>query len=332
MDVPAMEFGIFHEFLSAGAAQPVSFAQSFEQIAAAEAWGLDILWVAEIHMNPTRCLVSSPLTVLSAVAARTNRIRIGPAVQLLPLGHPLRLAEEAATLDQISGGRLVFGVGRSAFPGAYRAYGISYEESQVMFAESLAIIRNVWTNPQASHAGHYWRFDGFTLVPRPVQTPHPPIRIAASRPETYAAIGTLGYPLLCALRASAIDDLAANLRAYRAAWAEAGHPGAPRAYLQIPILVGETQAEAEAAAKDGLMRFASYRADLVRGPLTYDVALRQKGFVGTPDHVASRIAALREATGIDGLSAEINVGSLMTHEQVMRSLRLFCQEVVPRFR
>jgi alkanesulfonate monooxygenase SsuD/methylene tetrahydromethanopterin reductase-like flavin-dependent oxidoreductase (luciferase family) len=327
-----MEFGVFHEFLSAGATQPVSFAQSFEQIAAAEAWGLDIVWLAEIHMNPTRCLVSAPLTVLSAIAAKTTRIRLGPAVQLLPLGHPLRLAEEAATIDQISGGRLVFGVGRSAFPGAYRAYGIPYEESQVMFAESLDIIKRVWTEPVASHEGHYWRFDKFTLVPRPVQTPHPEIRIAASQPATYGAIGTLGYPLLCALRASAIDDLPGNLKAYRAAWRAAGHAGEPRAYLQIPIHIAENQEQAEAEAHDGLMRFASYRADLVRGPLTFEGVLRQKGIVGTPDKVAARIAELRETTGLDGISAEINVGSLLTHEQVMRSLRLFCQDVVPRFR
>ena len=141
-----MEFGIFHEFLSAGAgSQTEAFAQSFAQIEAAERWGLDIVWLAEIHMNPTRCLSSAPLTVASAIAARTQRIKIGTAVQILPLGHPLRLAEETATIDLISGGRLVFGVGRSAFPRAYNAYGISYQESQDRFAESLDIIKLAWT-------------------------------------------------------------------------------------------------------------------------------------------------------------------------------------------
>ena len=105
-----MEFGIFHEFWSTrSVSQPAAFAESFGQIAAAETWGLDAVWLAEIHMNPTRALVSAPLTVASAIAARTSRIKIGTAVQLLPLGHPLRLAEETATLDQISQGRLIFG-------------------------------------------------------------------------------------------------------------------------------------------------------------------------------------------------------------------------------
>ena len=181
-----MEFGIFHEFWSTDApSQAQAFANSFEQIAAAERWGLDVVWLAEIHMNPTRSLLSAPLTVASAVAARTHRIKIGTAVQILPLGHPLRLAEETATIDQISEGRLIFGVGRSAFPRAYNAYGISYEESQDRFAESLDIIRLAWTEPNASYSGRYHSFDNFTLVPRPVQLPHPEIRIAASQHDTY---------------------------------------------------------------------------------------------------------------------------------------------------
>jgi alkanesulfonate monooxygenase SsuD/methylene tetrahydromethanopterin reductase-like flavin-dependent oxidoreductase (luciferase family) len=328
-----MEFGIFHEFLSAGAGSQIeAFAQSFAQIEAAERWGLDIIWLAEIHMNPTRSLLSAPLTVASAVAARTHRIKIGTAVQILPLGHPLRLAEETATIDQISGGRLVFGVGRSAFPRAYDAYGISYQESQDRFAESLEIIKQAWTQPVASHRGRYWNFEKFVLVPRPLQQPHPPIRIAASQPDTYAAIGTLGYPLFAAMRASPMDALAANVGAYRDAWRAAGHKGRGEAYLQVPIYVAATAEQALAEAKDGLMRFATYRADLLRGPPTYEAVLQQKGIVGTPDTVAARIGELRETAGLDGISAEINVGSMLTHAQVMNSLRLYCQEVMPRFK
>ena len=157
-----MEFGIFHEFWSTGATsqQRLSRTRS-RRSTAAEAWGLDAVWLAEIHMNPTRSLVSAPLTVASAIAARTSRIKIGTAVQILPLAHPLRLAEETATIDQISGGRLIFGVGRSAFPRAYNAYGISYEESQDRFAESLDIIRKAWTEPVTSYKGRYHSFENF---------------------------------------------------------------------------------------------------------------------------------------------------------------------------
>ena len=328
-----MEFGIFHEFLTTqSGSQAEAFAQSFAQIAAAEEWGLDAVWLAEIHMNPTRSLLSAPLTVASAIAARTSRIKIGTAVQILPLGHPLRLAEETATIDQISGGRLIFGVGRSAFPRAYNAYGISYEESQDRFAESLDIIKRAWTEPVASYRGRYHSFDNFTLVPRPLQQPHPEIRIAASQHDTYAAIGELGYPLFSAVRATPLTELAYHTEAYRAAWAAAGHAGRPRAYLQVPIYVAATREAALEDARDGMMRFSTYRADLLRGPLSYETVLREKVIAGTPDMVAARLHQLRDEAQLDGVSAEINPGSLLTHAQVMASLRLYCQEVMPQFK
>ncbi len=328
-----MEFGIFHEFFSTqSGSQAEAFAQSFAQIDAAEGWGLDVVWLAEIHMNPRRSLLTAPLTVASAIAARTRRIRIGTAVQILPLGHPLRLAEETATIDQISGGRLIFGVGRSAFPRAYDAYGISYEESEDRFAESLDIIKKAWTEPVASHRGRYFSFENFTLVPRPVQEPHPPIRIAASRLETYAAIGSSGYPLFSAVRASPLSRLAAQTRAYREAWQAAGHPGRGQAYLQVPIYVGESRAAALAEAEKGMMQFSSYRPDLRRGPMGYDEVLREKGIAGSPQMVVDRLEQLREEAQLDGVSAEINPGSLLSHEQVMNSLQLYCEEVMPRFK
>ena len=328
-----MEFGIFHEFLTTQTGSQVeAFAQSFAQIEAAESWGLDVVWLAEIHMNPTRSLLSAPLTVASAIAARTYRIKIGTAVQILPLGHPLRLAEETATIDQISGGRLIFGVGRSAFPRAYNAYGIPYEESQDRFAESLDIIKTAWAQPNCSYRGRYHSFDNFTLVPRPVQQPHPEIRIAASQHETYATIGELGYPLFSAVRASPLTELAYHTRAYREAWAAAGHPGEPRAFLQVPIYVAETREAALEDAREGMMRFSTYRADLIRGPLSYEMVLREKVIAGTPEIVVERLRELREAAHLDGISAEINPGSLLSHEQVMNSLRLYCQEVMPQFK
>jgi alkanesulfonate monooxygenase SsuD/methylene tetrahydromethanopterin reductase-like flavin-dependent oxidoreductase (luciferase family) len=328
-----MEFGIFHEFLTTQTgSQQEAFRNSFAQIAAAEEWGLDVVWLAEIHMNPTRSLLSAPLTVAAAIAARTHRIKIGTAVQILPLGHPLRLAEETATIDQISNGRLIFGIGRSAFPRAYNAYGISYEESPQRFAESLDIIKKAWTQEKASHQGRWHSFEDFTLVPRPVQQPHPEIRIAASQHDTYGAIGTLGYPLFSAVRATPLSELAVHMAAYREAWHEAGHPGQPRTYLQVPIYVTATREAALANAEAGLMRFSTYRADLIRGPMNYETVRREKGIVGTPEMVTERLMELRDAAHLAGVSAEINPGSLLSHEQVMASLKLYITEVMPNFK
>src|SRR5437764_9334211 len=109
-----MEFGMFHEFPSLpGRTESEAFDEAIAQVDAAERLGLDVMWLAELHFEPRRSLLSAPLSIASAIAARTKRMRIGIAVQVLPLCHPLRLAEEAATVDQLSHGRLIFGVGRS---------------------------------------------------------------------------------------------------------------------------------------------------------------------------------------------------------------------------
>src|SRR5256885_16805644 len=136
-----MEFGMFHEFPSMpGRGETEMFDESMAQIDAAERWGLDVMWLAEIHFAPERTYLSAPLSIASAIAARTRRIKIGIAVQVLPLCHPLRLAEEAATVDQLSHGRLIFGVGRSGGAQTYEAYGVSYAESRDRFREIRDVI------------------------------------------------------------------------------------------------------------------------------------------------------------------------------------------------
>src|SRR5713101_5874566 len=197
----AFEFGMFHEFqCPAGTSQPAAFAESFEQVEAAERWGLDAMWLAEIHVAPERSVCAAPLTIASAIAARTKRMKIGTGVQVLPLCHPLRLAEEAATVDQISQGRLIFGVGRSGFPRSYMAYGVSYAESKERFNEALEVIRLAWTQPSFSYEGKYHSYHDVHFSPQPFQKPLPPIRVAATSPDTFPAIGSEGYPIFVGVR------------------------------------------------------------------------------------------------------------------------------------
>ncbi len=137
-----MEVGVYHEFhCRPGETQAAAFAAALAQIEAADRWGLDAIWLAEIHQQARRSVMSAPMTVASAIAARTKRIKIGTGVQVLPLCHPLRLAEETATVDQISNGRLLFGVGRSGNPRSYMAYGVPYSESRERFLETLDIVK-----------------------------------------------------------------------------------------------------------------------------------------------------------------------------------------------
>src|SRR6476469_8265976 len=155
-----MEFGMFHEFQRRpGQSETQAFAESFEQVDQAEAAGLDVMWLAELHTAPERSVLAAPLTIASAIAARTKRMKIGTGVQVLPLCHPLRLAEEAATVDQISHGRLIFGVGRSGFPRTYEAYGVPYGESRERFAETLEILKKAWTEESFSYKGQYYNFE-----------------------------------------------------------------------------------------------------------------------------------------------------------------------------
>jgi alkanesulfonate monooxygenase SsuD/methylene tetrahydromethanopterin reductase-like flavin-dependent oxidoreductase (luciferase family) len=350
----AFEFGIFHEFSrSPGQTDAEAFAQSFAQVDAAERWGLDVVWLAELHFLPERSVVSAPLLVASAIAARTRRVKIGIAVQVLPLCHPLRLAEEVATLDHLSGGRLIFGVGRSGFPRTYEAYGVPYAESRERFAEVLEVLQRSWTQERFSFEGDFYKFRNITLVPRPLQTPYPPLRIAATSPDTYPAIGAMGLPIFVAVRLGTIEELGPNIAAYREAYRAAGHAGEGQVYLRVPIYVGETEAAARAEPEQSIMQFyrtlgqqiedsatrAGARAIEQRAErgqalqtVTYDAALRDKVIVGTPKSAAARLQDLRAKLGLNGVLAELNCGGLIADAKVMRSLQLLCEEVAPRFR
>ncbi|MGH7933218.1 MAG: LLM class flavin-dependent oxidoreductase [Candidatus Binataceae bacterium] len=348
-----MEFGMFHEFqCPRGRTEAEAFDESFAQVDAAERWGLDAIWLAELHMLPYRSVLAAPLSIASAIAARTKRIKIGTAVQVLPLCHPLRVAEEAATVDHISHGRLIFGVGRSGFPRTYEAYGVPYGESRERFSETLEIIKRAWTETSFSHEGEYYSYHDVRLVPKPFQKPHPPIRVAATSPDTYPAMGKLGYPIFVAVRIGTISELGPTIQSYREAYKAAGHSGRGQVFLRVPVYVAETAERARSEPEQSIMYFyrtlgrgledsasrAGVRAIEQRAErgqrlqaITYDEALRDKLIVGTPEMVADRLRELREELGLDGILAELNCGSQITHELVMKSLRLLCGKVMPQF-
>src|SRR3954452_15186810 len=229
-----MEFGMFHEFQrSKDQSETEAFDLSFEQVDAAEAWGLDVMWLAELHAAPTRSVLSAPLNIATAIASRTSRMKIGTAVQVLPLCHPLRIAEEAATVDQISHGRLIFGVGRSGVPRTYQSYGTPYAESRERFAETLEILKRAWTEDSFSYEGRFYSFRNVHLVPKPYQKPFPELRIAVNSPDTFAAVGALGFPIFAAVRIGTLSELAPNIESYRTAYRQARHAGPGNGGLSV---------------------------------------------------------------------------------------------------
>ena len=346
-----MEFGMFHEFPSVpGRNETEMFDESIEQIDAAARWGLDVMWLAEIHFAPERTYLASPLAIASAIAARTERMKVGIAVQVLPLCHPLRLAEEAATVDQISRGRLIFGVGRSGVVSTYDAYGVPYDESRERFGEVLDVVKRAWSEPRFSYQGKHHSFHNIACVPRPYKGRMPPIRIAASTPDTFPAIGSAGYPVFASTRHPTWDELAPHIAAYYDSWKNAGHPGKGEVYVSAPIYIAETEEQARAEAEESVTHFYRLQYELIAESarrsgrenfirraehlkkLTYADALRGNVIVGTPDNVAARLKELQQRLGFAGILAELNCGGLIPHSRVMNALRLLCQEVMPRFR
>src|SRR5436190_186889 len=227
-----VEFGMFHEFPALpGRSETEAFDEAMAQVDAAERWGLDAMWLAEIHFAPERTYLSSPLAIAGAIAARTRRMKVGIAVQVLPLCHPLRLAEEAATVDQVSRGRLIFGVGRSGVVSTYDAYQVPYDESRERFTEILDIVERAWSAPRFSYSGKYYNFNDIACVPRPYKGKLPPIRVAASTPDTFPAIGALGYPVFASTRHPTWSEIAPLVKSYRDAYIAAGHKGQGEVYV-----------------------------------------------------------------------------------------------------
>ena len=348
-----MHFGLFVEEMRQGASQTSAFRDVFELAERADTLGIDCVWLGEIHFTPTRSVISSSLQVASAIASRTRRLRVGTAVQVLPLNHPLRIAEEVATVDHISEGRFEFGIGRSGVVRTYDIYGVPYGESQARFREALEIIRQGWKGEPFSYEGEFYRVQNAIVTPRPYQVPHPPIRMATTSDETFPAAGRMGLPIFVGLRTTEIPDLQAQLAPYRQAWHDAGHPGQPSVYLRIPVYASTTDQGAVEEPRESLTSFFARQTELARaavgragaGPadrrrfqadrmasLSYEDILAKKVAFGTARGVIERLRHLRDELGLDGIVAELNPGGRIPPDLEARSLEILARDVLPALR
>jgi alkanesulfonate monooxygenase SsuD/methylene tetrahydromethanopterin reductase-like flavin-dependent oxidoreductase (luciferase family) len=347
-----MDFGVFLEQTRRGASQTEAFHEIAQAVDAAEAWGLDVVWLAEMMVNPSRSVLSAPLLVSSWAVARTKRLRVGTAVQLLPLNHPLRVAGEITTLDHLSQGRFDFGIGRSGSPRSYDALGVPYEESQARFFEALDIILTSWKGEAFSYAGEFYRFSDVTVTPRPYRQPHPLVRMAATTADTFPRVGRMGLPIFVGLRGMDIPELAGCLKTYREAWREAGHPGEGDACLRIPLYAAPTEQAAREEPHETITYYMERQAGLTLEPLgragtgpvalrtgqarrlatlSYDEILSRKVAFGTAPALIDRLGRLKEDLGISGIAAELNPGGLLPFDREMRSLEILTQQVMPAF-
>lgn len=356
-----MHIGLVMEcYYREGLTQDEAFDEAFSTASTAENLGFDGVWLAELHFatpignsGGMPSIASSPLIFATAIVGRTERIRVGIGVLVLPLGHPIRMAEEVATLDNISKGRFDLGVGRSGFARVYEGYDLPYSESRPRFLEYLEVMRKAWTEDSFSYKGEVYSFDNVSVMPRPYQKPHPPLWTAATTKESFPIMGALGLNILVGLRGMTVPGLAEAIKLYHDAWNEAGHAGKGQVMLRIPIYVAETMDKALAEPEDSAMHAYARLRQAFSNPagetgtsageertaraeslstITYEDLLRDRFAFGTPDSVTDRLSRLRDDLGLSGFIMESNVGGRIPRENVSNSLNLFGTEVATRLR
>lgn len=318
----------------------------------AEELGYESFWITEHHFHWFGGAHANPLVALSAIAARTRKLRLGTAVTLLPYRNPLLVAEEFACLDNLSNGRLDLGVGRGFFKIEYDGLGVSMSESRPRFTESLEVIRRAWTEHEVTHKGQFWEFEDVELVPKPVQKPHPPIWMAATvTPESFVNIGKLGLPIMIVpYIAPSVDDLKQKVRLYFNAFREAGHSGKPEVlgFFMLYITDDESSLRAEIAGRiraygvvneepERKMRgdrdpaqYAHF-ANLIEKMqyFNYDsLHGGDKALFGTPQRCAEIIRLWQREVGVTYTTIMPSWGGL-PEETVHANMRRFAREVIP---
>ena len=347
-----MEFGLFLEFPALdGTADNVGFAEGFALVEQAEQMGVESVWLAEYHFAPFSIL-SAPVTVATAIAARTTKTRIGFGVLLLPLSNPVRVAEETATLDQISQGRIDVGIGRGTFPEHHDAFNSPYTESRGRFGEYLEIILKAWTEEKVSFEGEHYQCHDLLVRPKPLQRPHPPVYVGITSAETFPIIGRMGYPIIInPSRVFALAELGPAIQEYRAAWREAGHAGQGDAGLRVPVYAAETAEQAYhepmASALPAISNFSqrvarsAHRAGISGdwraqaehiGSMTYDDWLRDKVVYGVPGAVVDRLRQLIEELQLNRIIYDINFGRRIPYHLQINNLRLLTERVLPELK
>lgn len=330
---------------------PEMFQRQLAEVALAERIGIDQIWFFEHHLIPT-APVPSPNLLIAAAAQTTQRIRFASMVNILPFRHPLLVAEEAAMLDNLTGGRLDMGLGRGLRPPEFEAFGVDQQQSREMFLESFALIRRIWADENFVHHGKYWTIKkDAPLSPPLVQRPHPPFLVSAQSADSlrWAAAHDIPFAQIDAT----IDQAKRDQALYRAVQTAQGHESAPRLYLMREIYVADSDARARAEAQPYLLqywelwnRYTQFTRS-GRLPDSYDFWRRQapmlhamsfdeivaSGMVllGGAETVANTILRIAGQLELMGLALIFKLGA-MPYDRVERSMTLFGEEVVPRIR
>jgi alkanesulfonate monooxygenase SsuD/methylene tetrahydromethanopterin reductase-like flavin-dependent oxidoreductase (luciferase family) len=335
-----LKFGVLQFFSWPGKRIPLEavYERAFQRIDVMERTGYDAVWLAEHHFS-TYSICPSVHLMGTHIAARTERLRIGTAVSLAPFYHPLRLAEEVALLDVLSGGRVNWGAGRGFDPTEYKTFGVARDESYPRFREAVEIVVKAWSNERLTHDGAHWHFDDVEVLPKPLQQPHPPVWLAATSPDAVRWCAQNGFTILMDPHASHAD-IATKRALYQRELEAAGHSIAGRVIpMARNIALARTQTEAEEVARQGAkFMFGSYLEPGIGAvktvpPGSIGIASEPVGdpvekyvqdvvICGTPEKVIDDLERLSETLPLDYLMC-----TPLSHS----SFELFTEKVLPRF-
>jgi len=348
-----MRFGTYHVFqCPPGQDAARVMAEEVARAELADALGFDDVWVPEQHFSPY-CLAGDALLLAGNLAARTRRVRIGTAVVNLTFTHPLRFVERVALLDHLTGGRVDVGVGRGyQFP-QYGVFGVPIDETRAIFDEALDVVLRAWRGEDFTYEGKYFRIPNVRIWPAPIQPPGSVLLHAVNSPESMARAIERGLPALMARPLSPFAEQVDEFARYRDALVAAGtdpEPVLARASVLKYAFLAPTRREARTLARDalewdlGILQHLTtptttamprgYELYEKRGgrlpEYAYDDWLENVLLFDDPDGCAEKITRLRDA-GVRRLLLWMGPGGL-SHELLVRSMRLFADQVMPRFR
>jgi alkanesulfonate monooxygenase SsuD/methylene tetrahydromethanopterin reductase-like flavin-dependent oxidoreductase (luciferase family) len=349
-----MKFSLFTEIQCPPGSSPAARLEEFlDQAELADRLGFGTYWVAEIHCQPKFSLLSAPYVVLGAAAQRTKRLRLGVAVNTLPVHHPVQLAEEAAMLDLVSGGRMDFAAGGGhPHSRAYECFGADHKSTHDIMAEGLQIIRKAWSEETLTFDGKFFQIPEVIVNPKPIQKPLPPFYMATSSLDGVEVGGRLGINLLLPIHTRTPDQVYEFADAYWAGLKKNGHdPKTKELGLLIPMHLAKTTAEAKSRSEAGVMSYFKTILDLrldytdwlnrrgVELParlrtaagsvVGFETVCEKHAVISDSNLAVEKLKDLAQKTGATNLLTWFNIGTV-PHAAVKAAMEQFATEVMPK--
>jgi alkanesulfonate monooxygenase SsuD/methylene tetrahydromethanopterin reductase-like flavin-dependent oxidoreductase (luciferase family) len=323
-----------------------------EQAELADQLGFNTFWIAEIHCQPRFSLLTAPYVVLGAVAQRTHRLRLGVAVNTLPIHHPVSLAEHAAMLDLVSGGRMDFAAGGGhPHSRAYECFGAEHKSTHAVMAEGFEVIRKAWSEEKLVHDGQFFHIPEVVVHPKLVQQPPPPLYMASSSMDGVEVAARLGLNLFLPIHTRTREQVAQYAAAYWEGLAGHSHNRQEKELgLLVPLHLAPTIAAARARAQAGIMSYfrtiSEMRADYTEwlnrrrvelparlrtaaGALvSYEEVCERHAVIGDSALALQVLRQLTKDTAASHVLVWMNIGS-MSHDLIKQSMEQFAAEVMP---